>query len=260
MDSKICPQCGNEFEGRANKLYCSTKCKMAAFYGISAISKNALSIEPSTDNGLTVSQSEKPLTLNQNKNNLGMVTIPVSFTIQEKELLEKQAGECETVLSNLIRIRCMMDETDIRMMQQTLTEQKQLIEELRIKLSFYQEKDCLPTSNKQLTDKPINGLLIEMNERQLAFIREKYLESYDFENPNEGERMPNGKMTSNHCEALEAFEKETPGFILSSIEFKMLYKLLVDIEERLAEYCGYDAEEFEDNPLIDEFDSLKKKV
>lgn len=256
MTTKICPQCGSEFEGRTNKLYCSTKCKMAAFYGINTNPKNALAVEVSTDNGLTVSQSEKPLTVS----NPGMVTIPVFFTIQEKELLEKQAGECETVLSNLIRIRCMMDETDIRMMQQTLTEQKQLIEELRVKLSFYQEKDCLPVTNKQLTDKPVNGLLIKMNERQLAFIREKYLESYDFENPNEREGLPNGKMTSNHCEALEATEKDNPGFILSSIKFNMIYNFLVDIEERLEEYCGYDAEEFEDNPLIDEFNSLKEKV
>ena len=29
--TKKCPHCGNTFEGRANKIYCSNKCKMAAF-------------------------------------------------------------------------------------------------------------------------------------------------------------------------------------------------------------------------------------
>jgi hypothetical protein len=30
-NTKKCPHCGNTFEGRANKIYCSNKCKMAAF-------------------------------------------------------------------------------------------------------------------------------------------------------------------------------------------------------------------------------------
>ena len=32
MESKICPVCGNGFEGRANRLYCSNACKLKAFY------------------------------------------------------------------------------------------------------------------------------------------------------------------------------------------------------------------------------------
>lgn len=30
-NSKECPKCDNRFESRSNKIYCSDKCKMAAF-------------------------------------------------------------------------------------------------------------------------------------------------------------------------------------------------------------------------------------
>jgi len=43
---------------------------------------------------------------------LSVKTIPVFFTAAEKENLEKQAQVCETDLPKLIRIRCLMDETD----------------------------------------------------------------------------------------------------------------------------------------------------
>ncbi len=115
-----------------------------------------------------------------------METIPVFFTAAEKENLEKQAQECETVLSKLIRIRCLMDETDIRMMQQTITTQEQQIEELRIKLGFFQEKGNHSESVKQLTEKSENVNLVKMNQKQFEFLREKYLESHDFEGSDSG--------------------------------------------------------------------------
>ncbi len=86
MTTKYCPQCGNEFEGRANKLYCSIKCKMAAFYSTDGNARNGLPVngfsiekpgQPLTDNKLSVNESEKPLTV---KNEPEMETIPVFFT------------------------------------------------------------------------------------------------------------------------------------------------------------------------------------
>src|ERR1035437_9300532 len=126
MINKTCPQCGSQFEGRANKLYCSHNCKMSAFYEISG--KNELTV-----NQLSVNDSErhkepqpapKPLTVSKMKTVTEMVTVPVQFTIPEKEMLEDQAEECDTVLPKFIRIRSLMDETDIMSMQQIIAEQR----------------------------------------------------------------------------------------------------------------------------------------
>lgn len=268
MATKQCPQCRKQFEGRANKLYCSTKCKMAAFYSPQDENRstlNELNDEPTneslTDNQLSVNQYENPLSVKPKRGELPMVTISVPFSIAEKELLEKQANECETVLPKLIRIRCLMDETDVQEMQQLIDMQKQQIEELRVKLSFYQEHDGNTESVKRITDKPLNGLLVEMKEKQLQFLSEKYLESYDF-GYSEGcrERLSDGSFANSERESLEFYERQTPGHILQSIGNMMVYTLFEQIEGNLVENCGYDKEEFEDNPLINEFDDLKETV
>ena len=262
MTTKYCPQCGNEFEGRANKLYCSIKCKMAAFYSTDGNARNGLpvngfSIEKPggtfTDNKLSVNESEKRLTV---KNEPEMVTVPVYLTMAEKENLEKQARECETVLSKLIRIRCLMDETDIRTMQQTITIQEQQIEELRIKLGFLQEKGNPSETVKPLTVKSDNVKLVTMNKKQFEFLREKYLESHDFQGSGM-ETLPDGTITSNERDALVGWEKKFPDNILTSMGGNMIYSLLNQIEESLVEHCGWDKEELQDDPLIDQFDNLK---
>jgi hypothetical protein len=264
MTTKYCPQCGNEFEGRANKLYCSIKCKMAAFYSSDGNTKNGLpvngySIEKSgetlTGNKISVNESEKPLTVPKIKNEPEMETIPVFFTTAEKENLEKQAQECETVLSKLIRIRCLMDETDIRTMQQTITKQLQQIEELRIKLGFFQEKGNHSESVNQLTEKSDNVNLVSMNQKQFEFLRDKYLESHDFECSG-FETLPDGTITSNERDALVAWERKYPDYVITSMGGNMLNSLFNQIEERLVEQCGWDEEELQDNPLIEQFDSL----
>jgi hypothetical protein len=268
MAAKQCPQCGTQFEGRANKLYCSTKCKMAAFYSPHAENRStdngfnySLENEPLTDNQFPQNQSEKPSTVKPMKEEKSMAVIPVSFTTAEKELLERQASECETVLPKLIRIRCLMDETDIQEMQQLIDSQKQQIEELRVKLSFYQEHEGSKEPVKRITDKPLNGLLIEMSEKQLVFLREKYLESFDFKNTDGcRERLSDGSFATSERESLEFYERQKPGHIHWSIGNMMIYTLLRQIEGNLVENCGYDEEEFIDNPLIDEFDDLKQSV
>jgi hypothetical protein len=135
-----------------------------------------------------------------------METIPVFFTAAAKEKLEKQAQECETVLSKLIRIRCLMDDTDIRTLQQTITKQEQQIEELRIKLGFFHEKGNFSESVNQLKEKSTNISLVEMNQKQLEFLREKYLESHDFEGSGML-TLPDGTITSNERDALVGWER-----------------------------------------------------
>jgi hypothetical protein len=265
MTTKYCPQCGNKFEGRANKLYCSIKCKMAAFYSSDGNSGNGLPFngisnekpgQTLTDNKLSVNQSEKPLTVPKNKNEPEMETIPVFFTTAEKENLEKQAQECETVLSKLIRIRCLMDETDIRTMQQIITKQEQQIEELRIKLGFFQEKGNPSESFNQFTEKSGIMNLVKMNQKQFEFLREKYLESHDFESSGM-ETLPDGTITSNERDALVGWERKYPDYIITTMGVNMLNSLFNQIEERLVEHCGWDEEELQDDPLIEKFDSIK---
>jgi hypothetical protein len=265
MTTKYCPQCGNEFLGRSNKLYCSIKCKMAAFYNSEGNARNGLPVnvlpnekprETLTVNKLFVNQSEKPLAVQNNRNEPEMVTISVFFTAAEKENLEKQAQECETVLSKLIRIRCLMDETDIRTMQKTITKQEQQIEVLRIKLGFFQEKENHSESFIQLTEKSANVCLVEMNQKQFEFLREKYLESHDFECSGI-ETFPDGTITSNERDALVAWERKYPDYVITSMGGNMLNSLFNQIEERLVEHCGWDEEELQDDPLIEKFDSIK---
>jgi hypothetical protein len=251
MTTKTCPQCGKDFEGRANKLYCSLNCKMMAFYSSSINTKNELTVN------YTVNHDDEVLTDNHDKRDTGMVTIPVSFTVAENEMLEGQAKECETGLPNLIRIRCLMDETDIRFMKQTIAEQKQQIEELRIKLGFYQRQSEIPVTVKPSTDNPEAGLLISMSEAQLKFLTDKYLESQDFESDSSEEILPDGTHIHNERTSLEFHENQYPGHILTSMGQGMLINFISRIEGRLIDERGYDRDEFVDNPLIDEFDDLK---
>jgi hypothetical protein len=238
---------------------------MAAFYSSDGNARNGLPIngfsnekpgQTLTDNKLSVSESEKPLTVQNNRNEPEMVTISVFFTAAEKENLEKQAQECETVLSKLIRIRCLMDETDIRMMQQTITEQNQQIVELRIKLGFFQDKANYSEPIKQLTEKSDNVSLVMMNQKQFEFLKEKYLESHDFESSGM-ETLPDGTIKGNERDALVAWEREFPDYVLTSMAGDMINSLFDQIEERLVEHCGCDEEEFIDDPLLEQFDSLE---
>lgn len=238
---------------------------MAAFYSTDGNAKNGLSVdgfsiekpvETLTDTKLSVNESEKLLTVKKNRNEPEMETIPVFFTAAEKENLEKQAEECETVLSKLIRIRCLMDETDIRMMQRTITTQEQQIEELRIKLGFFQEKGNHSKSVKQLNEKSGYVNLVKMNQKQFEFLREKYLESHDFES-EDMESLPDGTITSNERDALVAWNRKLPNNIITSMGLDMLYSLLDQIEERLIKNCGWDEEELQDDPLIEQFESLE---
>lgn len=92
-----------------------------------------------------------------------------------------------------------------------------IFHDYRIKLGFYQRQDEIPVSVKPLTNNPENGLLIRMTKNQLEFLTEKYLESVDFESETSSEILPDGNMTSNEREAIEAQEVQYPGTILTNM-------------------------------------------
>jgi len=227
---------------------------MAAFYSSTDFSQNELTVNHSKNKPFA-----EPLIVNESQNGLqnreGMETVPVAYTTAEKELLEKQAIECKTVLPKLIRIRSLMEETDIRQMQLTLSQQKDEIEELRSKLGFYQNEIKKTTSVERITDKKVNCLQIEMTERQFAFLKEKYMESYDFED-DMSEQMPDKSYSSNQKEIFEVYEKTSPGYIVNYMQREILNDFILKIQDRLVEHCFYSEEDFEDEMLIDEFDEL----
>ena len=258
MINKTCPQCGKQFEGRANKLYCSHNCKMSAFYEMNG--KNELTV-----NQLSVNDSDihkeppptpKPLTVSKMKTVTEMVTVPVQFTIPEKEMLEEQAEECDTLLPKFIRIRSLMDETDTMSMQQIIAEQRDQLEDLRVKLSFFQGQPKKTETVKRLTDKSVNGLIIKMTDEQMKFLKEKYLESYDYEDLHVTTTMSNGKKTNNEREVIEYEEKDNNMSMMDRIGNYMLIDMIKDIEKRLIEHCGYTEDDFEDEDLFEQFDAL----
>jgi competence CoiA-like predicted nuclease len=188
-----------------------------------------------------------------------MVTVPVQFTVPEKGMLEDQAEECDTVLPKFIRIRSLMDETDTMSMQQIITEQRDQLENLRVKLSFFQEQPKKTETVKPLTDKSVNGLLIKMNEQQLQFLKEKYLKSYDYEDENSTSLLSDGTVLHNERKVLEYEDKVYPNFIIDGIACDMLIEMIDAIEKRLKKHCGFTDDDFEDGDLYLQFDALDKE-
>ena len=245
MINKTCPQCGKQFEGRANKLYCSHNCKMSAFYEMNG--KNELTV-----NQLSVNDSEihkerppeiipKPLTVSKMKIVTEMVTVPVQFTVPEKEMLENQAEECETVLSKFIRIRSLMDETDTMSMQQNIAEQREQLEELRVKLSFFQGQPRKTETVKPLTDKTVNGFFLELNNKQLNFLTELYIESQCADMNIDEDDIANWTGEDeidlhDEREEIEQEEIENPGSLLARLKDDLIPTFIFDTMRILNEY------------------------
>ena len=81
-------------------------------------------------------------------------------------------------------------------MQQTILDQQQKIEELRIKLSYYQSGSNENTtfSVKSASDEIVH--LLDMSRNQYEFIKEKFLLALDYDS-NDSEALPDGNMTCN---------------------------------------------------------------
>lgn len=82
---KTCPQCGNEFEGRSNKVYCSDKCKMAAFKENQVLGDDN---DFSTMEIITPKKEKQPKDQNEQER---ILTLQLELRKLELAHLEKQA-------------------------------------------------------------------------------------------------------------------------------------------------------------------------
>ncbi|MEI6764630.1 MAG: hypothetical protein WCM76_03250 [Bacteroidota bacterium] len=272
MESKKCPQCGKEFEGRANRIYCSLNCKMNAFKGLERENENRYGFtETVSENGsepnkmvFPVKTDSSPvknnnlqncdITVSPKKTDNPLETVLVSISKKEKEYLEDQANACGSSLSQFIRIRSQMDETDVFELENTISEQKKELDELKIKLSFYSTREI----HEGKTDSGVyDSFHFNLNKNQTDFIRKKYLESWDFDDTGMETALPGGHKTNNEAQAILADERKQPGALDEHIEFWMLFHLMDSIEQRLKKYCGYSEEDFEDESLIDQLDDIR---
>jgi len=273
--AKQCPQCGMHFEGRANKLYCSHNCKMAAFYGSSTNVEtvNGLSVDQLSVNGLKEDLPQNPLTVLSTEKVSSMVTVSVYFTNAEKSNLEQQANDCETVLPKLIRIRSLMDETDIWTMQETIEEQKSQIEELRVKLSFFQGQGQKSELVKPSTDLSVNGLLIPMTEKQKEFLKELYIktqcaqfnvnqediDNWEVDEDEEDEDLKYPPELNDERVELNQKEKTEPGYLLQQISEELIHTYLFQIVCELNEDAKKKNSKKRHFHLVEDYKKLSNK-
>lgn len=245
MKSKQCLYCGTVFEGRENRLYCSEKCKMAAFRN----GQTGLVTENATDKPFET-DTEKRLLNSFTQKNSGSLTVPVQFTQMELEALEAQAEECGVSVSKYIAIRSQMNETDTRKMEETIQRLKAENENLRVKLGFFNGAPAPSTQKAQ------SGLFIPMTDAQKEFTVEKFLEALDFEHDHEEymSTLNDGKtVTYNERVYYEDAEKRFPGTIEKKIVNDFIACFFQDIEKQLIEVCDWPEQSFEDECLIDQF-------
>lgn len=275
MITKQCPQCGKHFEGRANKVYCSHNCKMAAFYGsnTSIETVNELSVDQLSVNGLQEELPQKQLTVLLIEKESTMVSVPVYFTNAEKSNLEQQAHECETALAKLIRIRSLMDETDIWSMQETIEEQKSQIEELRVKLSFFQGQGKNSELVKPSTDLSVNGLLIPMTEKQKEFLKELYIktqcaqfdvnqediDNWEVDEDEEDEDLKYPPELNDERVELNQKEKTEPGYLLQQISEELIHTYLFQIVCELNEDAKKKNSKKRHFHLVEDYKKLSNK-
>ncbi|MEI8205081.1 MAG: hypothetical protein WCH34_18835 [Bacteroidota bacterium] len=245
--TKKCLNCGAEFNGRTNRLYCTDKCRIAAFYNKGNVSENIIENE-----NLFNDDTNKQLTNLNSKLIEQLISVEVKYTNTEKNALEEQAKRCGVELSKYIRIRSQMDITDTSRMEDIITKQRSEIDELKVKLNFYQQGSSIP---KEGNEKHA-GLYVKMNEKQKEFLIKRWLESHDHDFSSSTSTLSNGKQTSNQAEWLIEEEKQFPGYIVGTMNDEMIVGLLCDIEERLIKYCSYSPEDFEDDSIFDQFEEL----
>jgi hypothetical protein len=269
MKSKKCPVCGKVFEGRANRIYCSATCKINAYKGEGIFSEtdsrfsgtvselfskpdNSLeqrNIINETGNGL----QNNELSVSNSGYSNQLKTVSVGFIQDEVEQLEKQAKSCGTSLSQFIRIRSQMVETDIFELKDIISKQKVEIEELRIKIGFYNKSDVQST---KAVSNPMSGIHICLSKDQMDFLKEKFLESIDYDG-DVTFALTDGSSTSNEAEYLRDMEGKYPANIENMMEYYALEAFVLCIEKRLVEYCGYDEGDFDEESLFDKVNSLE---
>jgi predicted RNase H-like nuclease (RuvC/YqgF family) len=205
------------------------------------------------DKGSELYNNEINVNMTAPKNQLK--TITVGYSEREIEQLEKQAGSCGTSLSQFIRIRSQMTETDIFELKDIISKQQAEIEELRIKLGFYNKSDVQST---KAVSNPMDGIHICLSKDQMDFLKEKFLESIDYDD-DVTFALTDGSSTSNEAEYLRDMEGKYPAYIENMMEYYALEAFVQDIEKRLVENCGYDQGDFDEESLMDKLNCLEQK-
>jgi hypothetical protein len=268
MERKQCLYCGSEFEGRKNKLFCSENCRINAFRNGKTGEKTDFSTDNSLNNGLEKritddsNGSEKRITVSRNKSVETLIPVTVMLTSGEKESLEQQARDCGVDLSIFIRYRANMNESDTTRLETIIQNQKAELEELKVKLSFYNKNKNSPEAKHDQSRSTGDGsgiyieaghsLVIKMSEAQKKFLLEKYLDTNDY-NSESPFKLSNGTGTRNAKKWYEDIENVMPGSLESGMVDDMIECFFKELEERFVDICGIDADEFEFDSLYDLF-------
>ena len=146
-----------------------------------------------------------------------------------------------------------MVETDIFELKDIISKQKEEIEELRIKLGFYNMSD--EQSTKAVTN-TTGGIHICLSKSQMDFLKEKFIESIDYDGDITF-TLTDGSSTSNEAEYLRDMEGKYPANVENMMEYYALEAFVLGIEKRLVENCGYDEGGIDEESLMDQINRLK---
>lgn len=153
---KKCPQCGSEFEGRSNKMYCSDKCKMVAF------KENQVTEIVMEDKDKDISKTDNvgfSITRKMEKE-------PLRERSEDRELeIELRKLELEHIWT-LAKIQSEENEKErnfeLQKMQLDFEQERQILVNEIFKLEQAQEafhsipqKEPTPTENKRILPKPL---------------------------------------------------------------------------------------------------------
>jgi hypothetical protein len=231
MTKKTCLQCGEEFEANSNALYCSGKCRTAAHRN--GNNKELTEFEDQETEKETVSS----LPDSNEETSSPLIPVTVMLSPGVKKNLENKAKVCGVELSKYISVRSQMDETDIVGKDRIISKLQDQIEELKIKLSFFKDKDDDKPKQEKI------GLFVEMNRRQMDFLVKEFIDSNDFDD-NSG---------NNQKEYLEREKRRSPVIIERVMAHEIVPALCAAFEKRSIDECEIDEDYFEENPLYDTF-------
>lgn len=201
MNKKICPQCGTEFEGRENRIYCSNRCKSSAFRN-----GNNGNFDKTTDfeTDETFSERiEKPFLTETSKMKETLLPVTIMFSPEEKQKLKIQADECGVDINTFIRVRSQMTQTNAIQLQNIIEKQKKEINELTIKLKFF---DNLKQTS--VNDTPgEDGVFINITNEQIDMINDIINIVDEEENEEEQEFLEENRKKFNKGIVLSVFSK-----------------------------------------------------
>jgi predicted DNA binding CopG/RHH family protein len=170
MKNKQCPYCGNEFEGRENRLYCSDKCRINAFRNGKETDNSIFLSDDETENkknetnNLT-NEMEKQI-METNNYEKKQISVTVNFSETELRIIKDQAGEFGVSDQQLIKTKSLMEANNILMLQSKINSLTDENEKHRIELNFLRKMS--PAPNSQHSNKSeISDSLIRYTYRKM---------------------------------------------------------------------------------------------